>query len=98
MMFALVGLAAIALDCQQVETAASYLRESEALALRFNDRRLLAPIRRTFARLFLAIGSNNEARTALQEAIDLFSRIGMRRELAEARAELATLEAQLAAA
>jgi hypothetical protein len=33
------------------------------------------------------------ARIALAEAIDLFERLGMRRELSEARAELARLDA-----
>jgi hypothetical protein len=36
------------------------------------------------------------ARAALAEAIDLFEHLGMRRELAEARDELAQLEAQIA--
>ena len=38
------------------------------------------------------------ARAALTEAIDLFERLGMRRELAEAREALADLDARASAA
>ncbi|MFP4441411.1 MAG: tetratricopeptide repeat protein, partial [Chloroflexaceae bacterium] len=48
------------------------------------------------ARLQASHGDLPAAHTALTEAIDLFERMGMRRELAEAREELARLEAQMA--
>jgi len=50
------------------------------------------------ARLHTLRSELPEAHVALTEAIDLFERMGMRRELAEAREELARLEAQMAEA
>ena len=49
-------------------------------------------IQRLYAHLHTLRGDLPAARAALAEAIDLFERLGMRRELAEARAELARLE------
>jgi hypothetical protein len=44
------------------------------------------------------VSNTSAARAALAAAIDLFERLGMRRELAEARAELASLDARERAA
>lgn len=55
--------------------------------------RYTGPIQRTYARLHTLRGDLPAARASLAEAIDLFERLGMRRELAEAREEMARLDA-----
>lgn len=60
--------------------------------------RYSAYIQRLWGRLFSERGDNEKAVSSWREAIDLFERVGMRRELAEAREELARLEAQMAKA
>jgi hypothetical protein len=57
-----------------------------------------AQVTMTSARLHTLRGELPQAHASLTEVIDLFERMGMRRELAEAREELARLEAQMAAA
>jgi hypothetical protein len=61
----------------------------------YHDRQGIADLHTIIARLHALRGNISAALAALTEAIDLFERLGMRRELAEARAELASLEAQL---
>jgi LuxR family glucitol operon transcriptional activator len=96
--FPRIELASIALDTEQFDEAQRFLDEGQALASQSGDRRLLGPIRRCYARLHSLRGNLPAARSVLTEAIDLFERLGMRRELAEAREELARLEAQMAEA
>ena len=54
----------------------------------------MAHIQRLYARLHTLRGDLPTARAALAEAIELFERLGMRRELAAARAALADLNAR----
>ncbi|HMA36203.1 MAG TPA: hypothetical protein VKY74_17235, partial [Chloroflexia bacterium] len=87
-----LGLAAIDLDAGNLQGAVASLAESSALAYQYQDRDNLAQIERLFARLHAQLGDRAAASRALHEAIDLFQRLGMRAELAEARAELARLD------
>jgi hypothetical protein len=86
-------LIAVYLDQRDLTTAAMMLEENLSAALKLNDREVIAMLKKHFVRLFLLSNEFAEARNLLVEAIDIFSRLGMRRELAEARAELARLEA-----
>jgi hypothetical protein len=54
----------------------------------------IALIQRLYARLHTLRNDLPAARAALVEAIDRFERLGMRRELAEARAALSDLDAR----
>jgi tetratricopeptide (TPR) repeat protein len=80
-------------DLGQAEKA---LAESKVSAEHSQDRATLADIHHGYARLHTLRGDIPAARAALGEAIDLFERLGMRRELAEAREELAQLETRIA--
>lgn len=87
-----IVLATIDLDTGQIDQAAEKLTQSYAWAQQFNERERLAQVAYQYVRLHTHRGDIPAARTSLAEAIDLFERIGMRRELAEARGELARLE------
>lgn len=89
-------LAAIYLDQQDGERSELALAESNALAHRYRDRACIARIKRLYARLHAARGELAEAEMMLNEAIDIFERLGMRHELDEAyqaRERLAEKEA-----
>lgn len=94
--FSKIKLATIDLDLGNLEAAEAPLAECRAIAFAFQDRDNLAQVQRLSARLLTLRGHHARAHTALTEAIDLFERLGMRRELAEARAELDRLEAAAA--
>jgi hypothetical protein len=89
-------LAQNALKQRDVLRAQSFLDETRTNLRRFSDKRFAADIQYQYAHLHLLCADLPAAHTALTEAIDLFERMGMRRELAEAREELARLEAQMA--
>jgi hypothetical protein len=84
-MFCQVRLARILLQQQHFTEAAAILQAAEQLARTHQNRRDLAAIQQTTAEMHRMRGDLPAAQTALQEAIDLFERLGMRRELAEAR-------------
>jgi tetratricopeptide (TPR) repeat protein len=96
---ALVGipnsLAEIHLDSMELDSAEVLLATSYIKARQLREWRYVAPIQKTYARLHILRGDLSSAQDALTEAIDIFERQGRRRELAEARAELARLEAQM---
>lgn len=79
-----VRLAAIALDDGDAPRAAALLDACRAQAEAAQDRRNLALVYQTTARLHAARGDTDAAHSELARAIDLFTRLGMRRELAEA--------------
>ncbi len=87
-------LAVIALARSDFAGAEHFLRESYSRAEIVKDRRDLALILKTYAQLYTLRNDLTAARKSLLEAIDLFERLGMRRELAEAREELHRLEDQ----
>ena len=91
--FILMRLTNIALDRGMHSDATEAIAESLAIAQRYRDRGILAEVQRTYARLYTLRGDIPAARASLADAIDLFERLGMRRELAEARTELARLDA-----
>jgi len=68
------------------------LTTTMAAVLPNNDMRSLSHLQYLTARLHILRGDLPAARAALAEAIDLFERLGMRRELAEARTALTDLE------
>jgi len=91
-----IGLAQIDLD--QMELASAERRITFLFKQKRAHREQLPSREWLAARLFTLQGNYAAAREAFGKAIDTFERMGMRRELAEARAELAALEAQLATA
>jgi hypothetical protein len=88
----------IAVDQQRFVEAESLLELSSSVAYTYQIRRDMALIQRTYARLHTLRNDLPAARASLAEAIDLFERLGMRRELAEARAALTDLDAKEASA
>jgi tetratricopeptide (TPR) repeat protein len=90
--FSHLYLAMIEIDQGDVDSAEEYLVNDRTYAYKHRDRRSLALIQRTYARLHMLRNDFDAACAALTEAIDLFERLGMRRELAEAREALADLE------
>lgn len=87
-----IKLAAINLDCGNIKEADEMLEMCRLDAQRYKDQRRMSEIQPLLARLHTLRGDLPAARTALTEAIDLFERLGMRRELAEARQALADLD------
>lgn len=92
--FCQFNLAAIELDQKNFERAEALLEASSQKANEYQDRRYIAEIGLLSARLHTLRGDLPAAHAALAEAIDLFERLGMRRELTEAREALADLDAR----
>jgi len=67
---------------------------SQAIAARVRDHRQYAALQLVSARLHALRGDRHAAQAAFDEAIDRFERLGMRRELSEAREARAQLDAQ----
>ncbi|NTU84898.1 MAG: AAA family ATPase [Chloroflexales bacterium] len=86
-------MARIAMDQRQIDEAAQYLGDAAARAVELRHRRLSAEVARVSARLHALRDDLPAARASLAEAIDLFERLGMRRELAEAREARVDLDA-----
>jgi tetratricopeptide (TPR) repeat protein len=84
----MLKLAAIDLDQSSLTSAETALAECRVVAEQFQDRRRLGEIDRLTARLHILRDDKPAARAALLMAIDLFERLGMRRELDEACAAL----------
>jgi hypothetical protein len=94
--FCKIRLAAIDLDLGELEAAADLLADTRVTVHRYQDREHIAQISQLTARLHTLRGDLPAARAALAEAADLFERLGMRPQLARARAELARLDEPLA--
>lgn len=90
-------LAMVLLDSDDIQLAQEELVRTIQLAYQYNIRELIPFIQKNHARLHTLRGDLPAAHAALAEATDLFERMGMRHELAEARTELARLAAQMAA-
>jgi len=86
-------LIAIDLDQNNLDDAEEELARVSPRVYEFQDRRYIALFQHLYARLHTLRGDLPAARAALTEAIDLFERLGMRRELAEARQALDDLDA-----
>jgi hypothetical protein len=91
-MFCKREIAAIELELRRIDRATALLNEAQEIAEYFRDRSGLAEIKRLFAKLYLLIEDQKAARRTVVELIDLYERLGMRRELAEAREELRRLD------
>jgi tetratricopeptide (TPR) repeat protein len=91
-LFNQIRLAAVELDEKNADRAKQALEQSVRRARHYNDREQLAHALRLTSRLCTMQGNAPAAKAALAEALDLFERIGIRRELAEAREELRRLE------
>jgi tetratricopeptide (TPR) repeat protein len=85
-------LAEIDLDQGHLESAEKRLQECSETARFYQDRRHIAWAYRSYARLHLLRGNFPAATHALAEAIDLFERIGLPDDLAEAHAALVQLK------
>jgi tetratricopeptide (TPR) repeat protein len=92
-MYAWLMLAKIALRRKDVRSAEERLRRTQILAEEMKHRRFLAETNRVWASLYTLRGDLPAARIALAESIDLFERLGMRREFTEAREAMADLNA-----
>ena len=86
-------LAEIYLAAKNDHAAHQVIERNLATAIHMRDRYQIARARKNLARLHTLRGDIPAARVSLVEAIDLFERLGMRHELAEARAELAGMDA-----
>jgi hypothetical protein len=91
-MFSRLGLADIALDQGNIEEADDALSASSTHAYYYQDRSCIAQIKRSYARLHILRGDFRAAHIDLTEAVDIFERLGMRRQLSEARGELIKLK------
>src|SRR6266498_2467107 len=92
-MFCKVRLAAIYLDQGEITRAEAELAESSALAEQYHIRGAITDALRVRARVYFLRGDLAAAQDALTKAIELYERLGRRRELAEARDELGRLVA-----
>jgi len=90
-------LAMIDLDQGNLTDAAERLAAANVTAQDLQDREHFARIHRLEARLHVLRGDMSAAKRSLVAAIDLFERLGLRQELAEARAALPQLEVTEAA-
>lgn len=89
------GLALNALHQGDVAQAEAALVVCQTHALQYQDREYLAAIRRLSARLHLMNEHDAEAYAAFSESMDIFERLGMRREWTETHAEREALEARI---
>jgi len=87
-----IELATLTLGMGNLQDVEELLTTTMAAVLPNNDMRSLSHLQYLTARLHILRGDLPAARAALAEAIDLFERLGMRRELAEARTALTDLE------
>ena len=87
----MLKLVAIDLDQGNTVDAQARLAECHAAAEYLQDRRRLAEVHRLSARMHRMRGDQRAAESELLAAIDLFERLGMRRELNETRGALQSL-------
>jgi hypothetical protein len=88
-----LALAKIALCTERLAEAEAYLQHAQDLAQRLTHLRYLAEVHHVWAQLHILHGDLAATQDALNEALSLFERLGLRRELAKVRTELAHLEA-----
>ncbi len=90
--YALNYLGEIALLENDLERARTLLEQGRHLIQRWQDKRRLAYYHRSFALLHFAQGDRARALEAAESALDLFGRLGMRREEMETRTLIEVLE------
>jgi tetratricopeptide (TPR) repeat protein len=89
-----IKLIAIYLEQSRLEEADAALQTISQLASENLDRRYMAFIQSYYARLYTLKNDIPAARAAYNEAIDLFERLGMRRELKQVRVGLESLDGE----
>ena len=89
-----IKLIAIYLEQNKLEEAAAALQAISQLASENLDRQYTAFIQSYYARLFTLQNDIPAAKAAYNDAIDLFERLGMRRELKQVRAALESLDGE----
>ncbi len=89
-------IASIEIDHDDLLSANERLSESIDLAVKYDDARYIPEIHLEYSRIYRLKGNILAACDALKRARDLFERMGMRRELAEARQALADLDTGVA--
>jgi tetratricopeptide (TPR) repeat protein len=77
---------------ERLDEAAEHLEHAQLHAQQLQHQRHLAEVQQVWGRLYYLLGNFPAARAALIEAVDLFERLSLRRELAEARKELQRLD------
>ncbi|MGE5775907.1 MAG: NB-ARC domain-containing protein [Chloroflexota bacterium] len=87
-----IKLIAVYLEQSRLEEAAAALQAISQLASENLDRRYMAFIQSYYARLYTLQNDIPAAQAAYSEAVDLFERLGMRRELKQVRAGLEALD------
>jgi tetratricopeptide (TPR) repeat protein len=87
-----IKLIAIYLEQGKLEEAAAALQAISQLASENLDRQYMAFIQSYYARLYTLQNDTIAAKAAYNQAIDLFERLGMRRELKKVRAGLEVLD------
>lgn len=90
--FILANFADVEINSKNFTQALVYLESSRERTNTERDRPLIAEIAYLYGRLYSLQGDFLAACQSFTEAIDLFERLGMRRELAEAREELRRLD------
>jgi TolA-binding protein len=85
-------LAKIEIEQGNLAEAEATLEACRPTAEQFQDRRRLGELHRLVAQVAALRGDAPAARAALERAIDLFERLGMRGELVEAQAEFAKID------
>jgi ATP/maltotriose-dependent transcriptional regulator MalT len=87
----LLNLSGVRLAQGDIDSAAAHLDESQRLAQECGRVDVIARGRQSMALLELARGNRAPAEANAHQALDLFRRLGMKREQAEAEALLARL-------
>lgn len=90
-MFALLGLSSVVLDRGEITAAEPLLEEARALIVQDDDQRMRGPWHLAQARLYRVSGKTQQARAELVAALDIITRLGLRRELVAVQADLASL-------
>lgn len=90
-LFCRIRLAAIAVDNADYSAASALLADCEKLARETRDTEHFGATRLVTAQLYAARGDSRSARRAATDAIDQFQRLGLWRELEQARVQLAGL-------
>ena len=91
MVTAQLRLAALDLDLGQLDALPTRLATVAAIVIPYQDRPNIARLRYLAGRFAVLRGEREAARVALAESADHYERLGLNRELAEVRRELAAL-------
>ena len=79
---------------QNYDLALPYFRRSLEIGQKINSPQIIAVIKQRIAELELALGNTEQAKILTQEAIEIFTKLGMKRELRETQALLTRITAE----